>query len=106
VVFAFVLRAGLMNIGVPLITNLGMELSKESEQGLVNALLMVAWTSAWMVSTALGGHLIENFGYTLTINITIGIYVFSSLMFYFLFKETEAKKDGADRWTIQAEEVE
>lgn len=106
VVFAFVMRAGLMNIGVPLITNLGMELSKKSEQGLVNALLMVAWTSSWMVSAALGGFLIEKFGYTFTINVTISIYVFSSILFYYLFKNAEAKIDGSGRWSILTKEIE
>lgn len=106
VIFAFVFRAGLMNIGVPLITNLGMELSQKSEQELVNALLMIAWTGSWMVSAALGGLLIEHYGYTITINITIGIYVFSSVMFYFLFRDAEIKKDGSKNWSIAGEEFE
>jgi predicted MFS family arabinose efflux permease len=106
VVFAFVIRAGLMNIGVPLITNLGMELSKKSEQGLVNAILMVAWTFSWMVSAAVGGILIENYGYSFTINITISIYILSSLLFYFLFRGVETNKDGSGKWSIIVEELE
>ena len=106
VVFAFVLRAGLMNIGVPLITNLGMELSQPSEQELVNALLMMAWTGSWMVSAALGGLMIEHYGYTFTINITIAIYVFSSIMFYFLFRDAEIKRNGSKNWSIAGEEFE
>lgn len=105
VLAAFVLRAGLMNIGVPIITNLGMELAQKKEQGLVNALLMIAWTSSWMVSSATGGLLIEKFGYSTTINTTICIYVFSSLLFYFLFKEAEVK-DGNRQWNIVREEIE
>ncbi len=106
VIFAFIFRAGLMNIGVPLITNLGMELSQKSEQGIVNALLMVAWTGSWMVSAALGGLSIEHYGYTFTINITIAIYVFSSIMFYFLFKDVEIKKEDSKNWSIAGEEFE
>jgi predicted MFS family arabinose efflux permease len=105
VLTAFVLRAGLMNIGVPIITNLGMELAHKREQGLVNALLMVAWTSSWMVSSAAGGLLIEKFGYTITINATICIYVLSSVMFYYLFRQTEVK-DGTRQWNIVREEIE
>jgi predicted MFS family arabinose efflux permease len=105
VLAAFILRAGLMNIGVPIITNLGMELSHKTEQGLVNALLMTAWTSSWMVSAALGGLLIEHYGYTFTINITISIYVFSSIVFYFLFKNAEVKKDAPRRWHIVCEDI-
>lgn len=105
VLVAFALRAGLMNIGVPIITNLGMELSHKKEQGLVNALLMIAWTSSWMISAAVGGVLIEKYGYTVTINTTIGLYVFSSVMFYFLFRNAESK-DGSRQWNIVREEVE
>jgi len=105
VLLAFVLRAGLMNIGVPIITNLAMELSEKSEQGLVSALLMVAWTSAMMISSALGGVLIENFGYTTTINITIVIYLVSTLIFYSLFKHAETRQDGKEPWTLVREAI-
>lgn len=105
VLLAFVLRAGLMNIGVPIITNLAMELSEKSEQGLVSALLIVAWTSALMVSSAFGGVLIEHYGYTVTINITIVIYLLSTLIFYSLFKNVETRPNGKQRWTLVREAV-
>ena len=105
VLLAFVLRAGLMNIGVPIITNLAMELSEKSEQGLVSALLIVAWTSALMISSALGGVLIENFGYTVTINITIVIYIVSTLIFYSLFKNVETNQNGKRPWTLVREAI-
>ncbi|MFH1374982.1 MAG: MFS transporter [bacterium] len=91
---AFVIRGGLMNIGVPIITNLGMELSQKQEQGLVNALLMVAWTSSRMVATALGGSMIEAYGYTVTMNITVILYVLSSLMFFRFFRHSENRATG------------
>ncbi len=105
VLLAFVLRAGLMNIGVPIITNLAMELSEKSEQGLVSALLIVAWTSALMISSAFGGVLIEHYGYTVTINITIVIYLLSTLIFYSLFKNVETRQNGKQRWTLVREAV-
>ncbi len=100
---AFVLRGGLMNLGVPIVTNLGMELAEKREQGLVNALLMVAWTSAWMVSAAVGGSLIEKFGYTFTMNITVFLYVLSSFTFYIFFRKAEVKGDGGIGWVIVRE---
>ena len=100
---AFVLRGGLMNLGVPIVTNLGMELAEKREQGLVNALLMVAWTSAWMVSAALGGSLIEKYGYTFTMNITVFLYVVSSFTFYIFFRKAEVKGHGETGWTIVRE---
>lgn len=102
---AYVLRAGLMNIGVPVATNFGMEMSTRSEQGLVNALLMVSWTSSWMISTAVGGNLIEEYGYTLTFNITIVLYVLSTLFYYWSFKGVEKRSDDASGWSIAEQEV-
>jgi len=102
---AFVMRGGLMNLGVPLVTNLGMELARKNEQGLVGALLMVAWTSSWMVSTAIGGSLIEHYGYTVTMNITIVIYIISSVVFFTLFRRTETHSQGQSGWVITREEV-
>jgi predicted MFS family arabinose efflux permease len=66
---------------------------------------MTAWTFSWMVSAALGGLLIEHFGYTFTINITISIYVFSSIMFYYLFKDIEMMEGGTKRWSIICEDI-
>ena len=100
---AFVIRGGLMNLGVPIVTNLGMELSDKKEQGLVNALLMISWTSAWMVSAAIGGELIEKYGYTFTMNITVFLYVLSSITFYLFFRKVENKTTGSPKWVISRE---
>lgn len=104
VVAAFILRGGLMNLGVPIVNNFGMELSEKVEQGLVNAFLMLAWTSSWMVSNALGGILIEKYGYTSTMNITIALYIVSSVIFYWLYRDAEVKTESYPRWIILREE--
>ncbi|UCG60859.1 MAG: MFS transporter [Candidatus Zixiibacteriota bacterium] len=102
---AFVLRGGLMNLGIPLVTNLGMEVAQKKEQGLVNALLMVAWTSAWMISAAIGGTLIEEYGYTITMNITVVLYVISTITYYGFFRKAEAKGDGSMGWVLARDNV-
>lgn len=99
-VIAFIVRGGLMNLGVPIVTNLAMELSDKDEQGLVNALLMVSWTGSWMFSAALGGQLIESYGYTVAMNITIILYVLSSLAFYFFFRDAEEHRRDTGDWVI------
>ncbi|MFH1687284.1 MAG: MFS transporter [bacterium] len=99
-VVAFVARGGLMNLGIPIVTNLSMELADENERGLVNALLMVGWTSSWMVSTAVGGRLIEAHGYTVTMNITIALYVISTLTFFLFFRKTESRASSGHGWEI------
>ncbi|MFZ5979882.1 MAG: MFS transporter, partial [Candidatus Zixiibacteriota bacterium] len=104
VFFAFVLRGGLMNLGSPIVNNMSMELSDKNEQGLVNALLMITWTSSWMVATAVGGYMIDTYGYTCTMNVTIVLYVISSVSYYGFFRKVEHKNSDTSRWTLMNEQ--
>ena len=78
----------------------------KTEQALVNALMMLGWTSSWMISAAVGGRMIEQFGYTTTINTTIIIYVISTFVFYILFKNVEKKTESSAGWILLHEELE
>ncbi|MCK5126748.1 MAG: MFS transporter [candidate division Zixibacteria bacterium] len=86
---AFLFRGALMNMGHPIGNNFAMEMVPKSFHGIVNALLMLAWTSSWMVSTKIGGIVIENYGYTLSLNIAIVLYVISSVMYFISFRNSE-----------------
>jgi predicted MFS family arabinose efflux permease len=97
---AFVIRGGLMNLGIPIVTNFTLELCRKNEQGLVNALLMLSWTSSWMVSTAVGGSMIESYGYTVTFNTTIILYVVSSLIYFWFFRKSEKRKDTGSGYVV------
>ncbi len=88
---AFLIRGALMNLGQPIGSNFSMEMVGKSEHALVNALLMLAWTSSWMFSTAIGGRLIEGYGYTLPLMITVGLYLLSSILYYIFFRKSEKK---------------
>jgi len=94
VVFAFLVRGALMNMGMPVGTNFAMETVPASHHGLVNALLMFAWTSSWMVSTQIGGWVIEHYGYTLSLNIAIVLYIISSLLYFLFFRRSENRTDA------------
>lgn len=97
---AFVVRGGLMNLGVPIVTNFAMEMSEKQEQGLMNALLKISWTSAWMISAAVGGLCIEAYGYTTTMDIAVLLYLASSAVFFVFFRQSETKGDGGSGWTM------
>ncbi len=86
---AFLLRGALMNMGYPIGTNFAMEMVPKSHHGLVNAFLMFAWTSSWMVSTQVGGMVIERYGYTVSLLAAIILYVISSLLYFVSFRKTE-----------------
>ncbi|RKX25472.1 MAG: hypothetical protein DRP46_11935 [Candidatus Zixiibacteriota bacterium] len=74
-------------------TNFGMEMVDKSEQAFVNALFMFGWNSSWMISTVIGGRLIEAHGYTLPLMITAGLYLLSSILYYIFFRSSERKTD-------------
>ncbi|SYZ73250.1 putative permease (Major facilitator superfamily) [Candidatus Zixiibacteriota bacterium] len=86
---AFLMRGALMNMAQPLGSNLSMELVSKAEHALVNALLTLAWTGSWMISTAIGGHLIDRYGYTLPLLIAVGLYIISAILYYLFFRGTE-----------------
>jgi MFS family permease len=95
VFMAFLLRGALMNMGHPIGTNFAMEMVPKSHQGLMNAFLMFAWTSSWMVSTRIGGMVIESYGYTVSLLAAVILYVVSALTYFMFFRKAETiTKDG------------
>ena len=97
---AFVIRGGLMNLNGPISSHLAMELSEEKERTLVNALLLISWTASWMIAVAIGGQLVERYGFTLVLNIAGGLYVCASIMYFRFFRHIERRKDGGVGWYI------
>jgi len=103
---AFIIRAALMNLGVPISANFAMELSDKDEQGLVNAFLGVSWTGGWALSVALGGGLIEQYGYTITLNVASLLYIISALLYFVMFRKVEKRESDDGRWCVpQVERV-
>jgi MFS family permease len=93
-VVAFLFRGALMNMGQPIATNFAMEKVREREQALTNALLMLSWTGSWAVTANLGGRLIKAYSFTPPLLITVGLYVISSVLYYFFFSTEEDIKIG------------
>jgi MFS family permease len=86
---AFLLRGMLMNMAQPLATNFTMEVVTPSEQPLVNSLTQMAWLGSWMISAALGGSLIERFGFAPPLLATVALYIASSGLYYLFFHSFE-----------------
>jgi len=83
-----------MNMAQPIGSNFSMEMVGKSEHALVNALMTLAWTGSWMISTAIGGRLIEKFGYTLPLLIAVVLYIVSAILYYIFFRKSEKKTSG------------
>jgi predicted MFS family arabinose efflux permease len=89
VIFAFLMRGGLMNMGQPVGTNFAMEMVPKAYHGLLNAFLNFAWMSSWMVAAQVGGMVIERYGYTASLLVAVGMYIISSVLYYLFFRQVE-----------------
>jgi MFS family permease len=85
-ILAFWVRGALMNMNHPLVTNFAMEMVTSDQQAVTNSVRMLAWNISWMVSTQLGGWIIERQGFTTPMLITIVLYATSSLLLFRFFR--------------------
>ncbi len=84
-VFAFWMRAALMNMNHPVSTSFAMSVVAEEDQAVTNSLRELMWNIAWMVSTQVGGILIERRGYAVPMFVTMTLYALAGGLFYAFF---------------------
>jgi MFS family permease len=85
-VIGFFMRGSLMNMAWPMFNNFAMELVPENQQAGVNSVLSLAWSASWMVSANAGGFIIQRYGFTAVMLITVALYVTSTTCAWFLFR--------------------
>ncbi len=85
-VIGFFMRGSLMNMAWPMFNNFAMELVPENQQAGVNSVLSLAWSVSWMVSANAGGHIIQSYGFTPVMLITVALYVTSTTCAWLLFR--------------------
>jgi predicted MFS family arabinose efflux permease len=86
---AFWLRGALMNMNQPVSRNFAMEIVKPHEQAFTNAMVEMTWSASWMVSTQVGGILIEKHGFKIPMLIAVGLYTTASSLYLRFFHDTE-----------------
>jgi MFS family permease len=60
---AFFLRAGLMNMSVPLYSAFCMERTPESRRGVVSSLIQMAWQAGWVIGPTVSGLVQARWGF-------------------------------------------
>ncbi|MCK5399164.1 MFS transporter [bacterium] len=93
VVISFFLRATLMNMSQPLITNFTMENVSKEFQFTATAILSSAWTGAWVISSWLGGNIIEKYGFNIVFLSAIVFYFISSFLYIIFFLKSKRSKE-------------
>jgi predicted MFS family arabinose efflux permease len=96
-VLAFLLRGALMNMSQPISTNFSMEKVSEKEQPLTNCLTSLAWALSWGISASFGGKLIQSSGYVLPLLVATGLYIISSILYFYFFSGKEDRELGKVR---------
>ena len=86
-IIAFMFRGALMNMAWPMYNNFAMEMVPEKNQAGANSVLSLGWNLSWMVSTSLGGVIIEKSGFKTVMLTTIVVYIASSLSAWILFRK-------------------
>jgi predicted MFS family arabinose efflux permease len=88
-VIAFWFRGALMNMNHPVTANFIMEAVDPRDREFTNAGKELSWSSSWMLSTQVGGWLIEAHGFAVPILVTVLLYLTSSSLFWFFFHDHE-----------------
>lgn len=73
----------LMNMSTPIASNLEMEIVKEEDQPLTNAISTLAWNGAWTISANFGGAIVEKYSFQYSFYVTIVLYISSAASYYF-----------------------
>ncbi len=89
-VFAFWMRGALMNMNQPISRNFAMEAVDPDQQPLTNSVLELSWNVSWMVSTQIGGWLIDHRGFSLPMLITVVLYFTASTLYFRFFRHYES----------------
>jgi predicted MFS family arabinose efflux permease len=85
-VIAFWMRGALMNMNQPVSNAFAMEIVPEDQQVVTNSVRTFSWNSAWMITTVLGGWLIERRGYGINMYLTMGLYLAAAGLFWHFFR--------------------
>jgi predicted MFS family arabinose efflux permease len=83
---AFWMRGALMNMNQPVSQAFTMEVVPVDQQAVTNSLRTFAWNSAWMVSSASGGLLIQEYGHAPGMYATMGFYLLAAALFWTFFR--------------------
>jgi MFS family permease len=93
---AFFLRAGLMNMSVPLYSAFCMEKSPEGKRGVVSSALQMAWQAGWAVGPFLSGYVQGRWGFPPLFITTALLYAAAIVMIRKFFIPLEAGRPAVD----------
>jgi MFS family permease len=91
---AFVARAGLMNMSLPLYSAFCMEQSPQDRRGMISSAIQMAWQAGWAAGPFLSAYVQGRWGFPPLFLATGGLYVAAIALVRRFFLPVEAGKPG------------
>ena len=88
----YLIRAGLMNMAIPVADSYLMGIISEKERGLASAINGIVWRLPNSASTIVGGVLLARGIYDLPFFLATALYITGITLFYIVFKDVKARK--------------
>ena len=93
-VLCYWIRTPLMNMAAPMTSELTMNYVGEKNQEMLSAITAAIWSGSWFFSSQIVRFLkIQGLSYAYIFYITAMLYTFGILMYYFLIKDYEKRKN-------------
>lgn len=93
ITIAFFMRNGLMNMAMPLIQNISMEMVNEQDRTNMSSMLSLSANISRAMGIGIGGYLMQNISYTVPYYFTVVFYLVAIVMFVHLYKDELRQKD-------------
>jgi MFS family permease len=87
---AFLVRAVLMNMSMPLYSTLCMERAPEGRQGAVSSVIQIAWQTGWAVGPFVSGFVLGQWGFTPLFIATAVFYTLAVMVIWRFFGSAES----------------
>lgn len=92
---SFFMRNGLMNMAMPLIQNLSMEMIEDKDRTNMSSLMSLSGNISRAIGIAIGGFLMQNVSYTAPYYFTVLFYIIAVSLFVYIYKEgAKIKKES------------
>lgn len=87
ITLSFFMRNGLMNMAMPLIQNLSMEMVDEKDRTNLSSIMSLSSNVSRAIGIAIGGFMMESISYNSPYYLTIVIYLGAIFMFAYIYRE-------------------
>ncbi len=94
IAISFFMRSSLMNMGNPIIQNLGMNLVHPLDRANLSSLMSLSSNLTRAVGIAIGGYIMHRYDYNTPYYFTVALYLLATVLFIKLYRSEFVKNGG------------